>query len=85
MSVWGCCSQHSKMGYQHSIFTLHISSVMPANDSHWYGGAGGCHEKEGKKKICSWAGREPEPCDGRCRGADAVSVSLPLKTDRATC
>lgn len=36
-SVWGFCSQHGKVGYQHSIFTLHIPSVMPANDSHWYG------------------------------------------------
>lgn len=24
--------------------------MIPANDSHWHGGPGGCHEKEGKEK-----------------------------------
>lgn len=55
----GVAAPSTAKGYQHSIFTLHIPSVMPANDSHWYRGVGGCHEKEGKKKpVCGHEGNQ---------------------------
>lgn len=68
----------AKWCYWHAVFMLHVPNMGLADDSHWHGGAGGCHEKGEKKQLAFRHRVSQHPHVGRCGGADAEGRSLSL-------